>query len=72
MKIKKTFIIIVLVMIITSMTNAQIITGVNQWLLAGSYSDISLSDQHIRSFLNEAELTPVAGEKAGINTWKDV
>ena len=72
MKIKKTFIIIVYIMIITSMANAQIITGINQWLIAGSYSDISLSDQHTKSFLNEAELSPVAGEKAGINTWKEV
>lgn len=54
------------------LSQAQVFTGIDQWLVAGSFSDHLTTDQHIISFINESDATPIAGEMAGTNLWKVV
>jgi alpha-mannosidase len=67
---KVTFALTLLMVFVSSALKAQVYTGISQWLVAGSFCDKSLTDQHAKSFFSEAVAAPKAGEMAGTNLWK--
>jgi len=67
-----TFILLPAAILISALSYAQQYTGINQWLIAGSFTDSKSTDLHQKSFIDEAGLSPQDGEMAGKQQWNAV
>ena len=54
------------------LSSAQVYTGINQWLITGSFTDQGNPNLHSKAFFDEPAVTPAAGEMAGKNQWKAI
>ncbi len=66
------WLIFLLLSILSAQARGQQYTGIEHWLVAGSFGDNVRANLHKKSYINESTAAPVAGEKAGDVTWKEV